>query len=61
MYFKYAFFAQKIRILNYLVSEKTIKKYKTDCSNTEGVLRIVMSVPSPKAEPYQTMVGTSGS
>ena len=24
------------------------KMYKTDCANTEGVLRIVMSVPSPK-------------
>ena len=25
----------------------------TDCANTEGVLRIVMSVPSPKAEPLK--------
>lgn len=25
----------------------------TDCTNTEGVLRIVMSVPSPKAEPLK--------
>ena len=24
------------------------KFYKTDCANTEGVLRIIMSVPSPK-------------
>jgi DNA-damage-inducible protein D len=29
------------------------KNYKTDCANTEGVLRIVMSVPSPKAEPLK--------
>ena len=29
------------------------KNYKTDCANTEGVLRIVMSVPSPKAEPLR--------
>jgi predicted nuclease of restriction endonuclease-like (RecB) superfamily/prophage antirepressor-like protein len=25
----------------------------TDCTNTEGVLRILMSVPSPKAEPFK--------
>ena len=29
------------------------KNYPTDCANTEGVLRIVMSVPSPKAEPLK--------
>lgn len=29
------------------------KKYPTDCANTEGVLRIIMSVPSPKAEPLK--------
>lgn len=26
------------------------KKYSTDCANTEGILRIIQSVPSPKAE-----------
>lgn len=26
------------------------KKYATDCADTEGVFRIVQSVPSPKAE-----------
>jgi DNA-damage-inducible protein D len=25
----------------------------TDCANTEGVFRIIMSVPSPKAEPLK--------
>jgi DNA-damage-inducible protein D len=29
------------------------KKYSSDCANTEGILRIVMSVPSPKAEPLK--------
>ena len=29
------------------------KNYKTDCANTEGVFRILMSVPSPKAEPFK--------
>jgi len=28
------------------------KKYETDCSNTEGVFRIMQSIPSPKAEPF---------
>lgn len=29
------------------------KKYSTDCSNTEGIFRIVQSIPSPKAEPLK--------
>ena len=29
------------------------KSRLTDCANTEGILRIVMSVPSPKAEPLK--------
>lgn len=29
------------------------KMRPTDCANTEGVLRIIMSVPSPKAEPLK--------
>ncbi len=29
------------------------KNYSTDCTHTEGVLRIIMSVPSPKAEPLK--------
>ena len=27
------------------------KKYATDCSDTKGILRIIQSIPSPKAEP----------
>lgn len=26
---------------------------KLKCANTEGVLRIIMSIPSPKAEPFK--------
>ena len=33
----------------------------TDCANTEGVLRIVMSVPSPKAEPLKLWLAQVGS
>jgi len=29
------------------------KKYLTDCANTEGIFRIVQSIPSPKAEPFK--------
>ena len=29
------------------------KSRLTDCANTEGILRIIMSVPSPKAEPFR--------
>jgi DNA-damage-inducible protein D len=37
------------------------KNYLTDCANTEGVLRIVMSVPSPKAEPLKLWLAQVGS
>ncbi len=36
------------------------KNYKTDCANTEGVLRIIMSVPSPKAEPMKLWLAQVG-
>ena len=29
------------------------KDYSTDCANTEGMLRIIQSIPSPKAEPFK--------
>jgi DNA-damage-inducible protein D len=31
-----------------------------DCANTEGVLRIIMSVPSPKAEPLKLWLAEQG-
>lgn len=36
------------------------KNYPSDCANTEGVLRIVMSVPSPKAEPLKQWLAQVG-
>jgi DNA-damage-inducible protein D len=36
------------------------KNYSTDCVNTEGVLRILMSVPSPKAEPFKLWLAEVG-
>jgi len=36
------------------------KKYATDCANTEGILRIVQSIPSPKAEPFKRWLAKVG-
>ena len=36
------------------------KKYLTDCANTEGVLRIIQSVSSPKAEPFKMWLASLG-
>ena len=37
------------------------KYYKTDVLNTKGVLRLVQSIPSPKAEPFKTWLAQIGS
>lgn len=34
-------------------SPKDGKNYKTDVANTEQLLRIIQSIPSPKAEPFK--------
>jgi DNA-damage-inducible protein D len=36
------------------------KTYPSDCANTEGVFRILMSVPSPKAEPFRLWLASLG-
>ncbi len=36
------------------------KKYKTDCANTEGIFRIIQSIPSPKAEPFKRWLARVG-
>jgi prophage antirepressor-like protein len=36
------------------------KKYETDCANTEGIFRIIQSIPSPKAEPYKIWLAKVG-
>jgi DNA-damage-inducible protein D len=36
------------------------KMYPTDCAHTEGVFRILMSVPSPKAEPFKLWLASLG-
>lgn len=36
------------------------KKRETDCANTEGVFRIIQSIPSPKAEPFKRWLARVG-
>ena len=36
------------------------KKYDTDCANTEGIFRIIQSIPSPKAEPFKLWLARVG-
>jgi DNA-damage-inducible protein D len=36
------------------------KKYTTDCANTEGMFRIIQSIPSPKAEPFKRWLAQVG-
>jgi DNA-damage-inducible protein D len=36
------------------------KKYETDCADTEGIFRIVQSIPSPKAEPFKRWLARVG-
>jgi DNA-damage-inducible protein D len=33
---------------------------KLNCSNTEGIFRIIQSIPSPKAEPFKRWLATGG-
>ena len=36
------------------------KKYTTDCADTEGLLRIIQFIPSPKAEPFKICLAKVG-
>jgi len=37
------------------------KKYVTDCADAKGLLRIIQSIPSPKAEPFKLWLAQVGS
>lgn len=41
-------------------SPKDGKSYKTDVANTEQLLRIIQSIPSPKAEPFKMWLAQVG-
>ena len=36
------------------------KQRETDCANTEGIFRIIQSIPSPKAEPFKAWLAKIG-
>lgn len=36
------------------------KKYGTDCADTEGMFRIIQSIPSPKTEPFKRWLAKVG-
>ena len=36
------------------------KRYPADCANTEGIFRIIQSIPSPKAEPFKRWLAKVG-
>lgn len=44
-----------------LHSPKDGKAYMTDCLDTKGILRLVQSIPSPKAEPFKMWLAQVGS
>ncbi|MEI6747674.1 MAG: Bro-N domain-containing protein [Bacteroidota bacterium] len=37
------------------------KRYTTDCADAKGLLRIIQSIPSPKAEPFKQWLAQVGS
>ena len=43
-----------------LKSPKDGKRYKTDVADTERLLRIIQSIPSPKAEPFKRWLAEVG-
>ncbi|MFN0200711.1 MAG: BRO family protein [Bacteroidia bacterium] len=48
------------QIAHTLSVETTGGKQRMNCANTEGVLRIVQSIPSPKAEPFKQWLAKVG-
>jgi len=49
---------EKIVQLKFLATDG--KKYATDCFSTEDVLRVIQSIPSPKAEPFKLWLAKVG-
>ena len=41
-------------------SPKDGKNYKTDVANTEQLLRLIQSIPSPKSEPFKMWLAEVG-
>lgn len=48
------------QIVTPLLIETSGGKQKVNCANTEGLLRIIQSIPSPKAEPFKLWLAQVG-
>jgi DNA-damage-inducible protein D len=44
-----------------LKSRKNNRTYQTECADQRGILRIIQSIPSPKAEPFKQWLAMTGS
>jgi hypothetical protein len=49
---------EKIVQLKFIASDG--KKYSTDCFSTQDLLRVIQSIPSPKAEPFKLWLAKVG-
>ena len=49
-----------VQIVPTLAVETTGGKQKMSCANTQGLLRIIQSIPSPKAEPFKLWLAKVG-
>src|SRR3990167_6678937 len=49
-----------VQIVHTLAIETSGGKQKMNCANTEGIFRIIQSIPSPKAEPFKRWLAKVG-
>lgn len=49
-----------VQIVRTLLIETSGGKQKMNCANTEGIFRIIQSIPSPKAEPFKLWLAKVG-
>jgi len=49
-----------VQIVHTLLIETAGGKQKLNCANTEGIFRIIQSIPSPKAEPFKRWLAKVG-
>ena len=49
-----------VQIVHTLLMETSSGKQKMNCADTEGVFRIIQSIPSPKAEPFKRWLARVG-
>ncbi len=57
---KDGFFQLYEKIVRLKLESSDGKKYATDCANTETLLRIIQSIPSPNAEPFKRWLAKVG-